>query len=124
MLNKEKMLIQKNSQNIFKKALGFIKELFSSKKENINSEEIKPKVKNTTLIDEFQKKKKILNLQKSFENGTVKETDLSEEEKSALIRIYNEQIADLQKDIQTHTRTLQFYNEKILTVQNKLKSNN
>lgn len=120
----EKMLTKKEHNNIFKKALSIIISLFSKTTEENKSLNIRPQVKSKSLIDEFHRNKKMLNIQSQFESGTIKEVDLAEEEKVELIKLYNQQINDLQKDIQNYTRTLELYNKKIQFAEKKLNSNN
>lgn len=120
----EKRLIKKEKHSILKKAIDFIKKLFSGKKEETFSKNIEHNKKNNTLIDELQKNRKLLNIQQRFENGTIQEENLTEEEKNDLIKLYYQQINDLDKDIQNYKRTLEFYNEKILITQKNLNPNN
>ena len=66
----------------------------------------------------------LLELQKSFEQGTIKEEDLSEEEKNSLIELYEKQIEDLQKAIDDNKRAFEMYREKIVNIRNKIQSIN
>lgn len=120
----EKRLTKIKKDNIFKKVFNFIKKFLFSKNEDKNPPKDEPRRKNNSLADEFQKSKKLLDLQRGFENGTIKEESLSEEEKKDLIELYYQQISDLDKDIQNYTRTLQFYNRKSLITQTNSENNN
>lgn len=62
----------------------------------------------------------LLELQKSFEDGTIKEEDLSEEEKNSLIELYEKQIENLQKDIDDNKKAFKMYREKIVNIRNKI----
>jgi len=62
----------------------------------------------------------LLELQKSFEEGTIKEDDLSKEEKNRLIELYEKQIEDLQKDIDDNKRAFEIYREKIVKIRKKM----
>ena len=115
----EKSLIKQQKYNIFKKIFNFIKSFFSSPKVENTISGTESHKKPYSLQDEFQKNKKLLDLQKSFENGDIQEQDLSEEEKKLLVKLYHQQINDLDKDIQNYSHSLQFYNNKILITQNK-----
>ena len=124
MNDKEKMLIKQESKSIFRKAFDFIKKLFTSKQKANNSNSNNHHVKNNSFTDEFEKNKRLLDLQKSFENGTIKEKDLSEDERNYLVKLYKKQIEDLQKDVDFERRLLQAYKEQIVRAQTRLKSKN
>ena len=72
------------------------------------------------MIDNIRKYNKLLELQKCFENGSVKEENLSEEEKSTLIDLYKQQIEDLQRDIDNSNNVLKLYKQKIVRIRNKM----
>ena len=72
------------------------------------------------MIENIKRYNKLLELQKSFENGTIKEEELSEEEKSSLIQLYKQQIADLQTNINNNKNALKMYKEKIINIRNKV----
>ena len=72
------------------------------------------------MIDNIKRYNKLLELQKSFEAGTLKEENLSEEEKSSLIQLYKQQIEDLQRNIDNNKNALKLYKEKIIDVRNKV----
>lgn len=77
-------------------------------------------IKRSFLREKFEKERKLLELQKKYEEGIIKETELSEEEKRSLMELYKSQIEDLQKDIDGYKRTSLMYKEKILEIQKKL----
>ena len=72
------------------------------------------------MINSFKRYNKLLELQKSFEDGTIKEADLSEEQKNSLIELYKGQIEDLQRDIDNNKRAFQLYKERIINIRNKM----
>ena len=72
------------------------------------------------MIESFKRYNKLLEIQKSFENGTIKEEDLSEEEKNSLIELYKQQIEDLQRNIDNNKRSFNMYKEKIISLRNKM----
>lgn len=119
-MKEEKMLIKQKSKNIFRKAIDFIRNIFwNKKKESV----IIPKeacIPNHSIMDDFQKQNELLQLQKDYEAGTIKEIDLSEEQKNNLAKLYQRQIQDLQKDIQSYKMTLQSYKEKIINIKNNV----
>ena len=76
--------------------------------------------KDNSFINQLEENKKILNMQKYFESGELKEADLTEIEQEKLIKLYKEQIIDLKKDIENYRRTLKVYKQKILIAKSKL----
>ena len=62
----------------------------------------------------------LLELQKCFEDGRIKEEDLSEEQKSSLMELYKKQIEDLQTNIDKNKKDLKLYKEKIVKIRNKM----
>lgn len=62
----------------------------------------------------------LLELQKNYEQGTIKEEDLSQEEKDSLIELYEKQIEDLQNDIDDNKRAFEMYKEKIVNIRKKI----
>lgn len=120
-MKEEKMLIEIKEKNIFKKAINFIKRIFfKGKKQDLSYVEFYNN--DNSFIKQFDENKKILNMQKRFESGELKETDLTEIEKSNLIKLYNEQIMDLKRDIENYKRALNSYKDKILVARSKLNS--
>lgn len=77
-------------------------------------------MKTDNFIKNFKDNRRILELQQNLEKGIIKETDLSEEEKSKLINLYKEQIYSLRNDIEQNKRSLQNYKEKILNIRRKI----
>lgn len=122
-MNEEKMLIKQEKQNIFKKMFNDIKNIFFNKKVKKVSNNVEISTENI-FIDTFEEQKQLLNLQRKLEKGIIKETDLTEEEKDNLTKLYNRQIEDLKKDINVYNQALKTYKEKIICMQNKLKENN
>ena len=72
------------------------------------------------MINSFQRYKKLLELQRFFEEGIIKEEDLSEEQKSSLMELYKQQINELQTNIDKNKKDLKLYKEKILNIRNKI----
>ena len=122
MNNEEKMLIKQENKSIFEKAFEFIKKLFSPKKEETNFKSNTSHKKNNSFTEQFENSKKLFIIQKNFENGTIKERDLTLEERNALVNLYKSQIEHLQRDIDIERRILQNYKAKILSAQNRLNS--
>lgn len=119
---KNNMLIKTENISIFRKILNFFKNIFH-KKENTKqhtgkSQEIKQE---NNIINELGEKRKIIDLQKQYETGIVKEEDLTEAETKNLIELYKEQIGTIEYNIQTELKELEFYKQKIIIAREKAK---
>ena len=112
----EKMLMKIEEKNIFKKVINFIKRIFSKKEEK----DIKPHIENNSFLSDLKENGEILNIQKKFESGELKEYDLAETEKDNLMKLYNKQIEELKQDIENYNRALESYKEKILVMKSKM----
>lgn len=64
-------------------------------------------------INGLQESGKILELQRKFEKGLIKESELSEEEKEKLIELYKEQIKSLCEDIKNNNMEIEKYKREI-----------
>ena len=67
-------------------------------------------------INGLQESGKILELQRKFEKGLIKESELSEEEKEKLIELYKEQIKSLCEDIKNNNMEIEKYKREISKV--------
>lgn len=117
---KNQYLIKKKKVNIFQRISQFISKLFISKKQNdeeYNKKEIL-NIDNTFNI-QFENSRNILEFQRKFECGELKEDDMTEEEKNNLIKLYKEQIETLENNIEMHKKNLARYKEKIIIAKNK-----
>lgn len=65
-------------------------------------------------ISQLKESGMILELQRKYENGLIKESELSEEEKEKLIKLYKEQIVSLYMDIKANNKEIQQYKKEIL----------
>ena len=121
-MDKEKMLIEVKQDNIFTKAINFLKKIFFRKKEQkvINQFTYK---KDNSFMSKIEGDRKILNIQERFENGELNEDELTQEEKTELFYLYNEQINMLEQDIKQYNKVLKLYKEKILIAKSKLENN-
>jgi len=111
---KNNMLIKTEDISIFRKFLNFFKNIFCKKEKNkeynIPLDEIKQE---SNIINEFKEKRKIIDLQKNFETNVIREEDLTEIEKENLVKLYKEQIHNIENNIQTALNELEFYKQKI-----------
>lgn len=70
-------------------------------------------MKKNEFINGLQESGKILELQRKFEKGLIKESELSEEEKEKLIELYKEQIKSLCEDIKNNNIEIEKYKREI-----------
>lgn len=70
-------------------------------------------MKKDGFIRGLQESGKILELQRKFEKGLIKESELSEEEKEKLIELYKEQIKSLCEDIKNNNMEIEKYKREI-----------
>ena len=105
--------------NIFKKVINFIKKFFSNKKDVLLLEE-KMYRNNNGVISELKEEREILELQRNYESGKIKEADLTEQQKSKLMNLYDKQIKNLKQEIENYNREFESYKEKIINIRKKL----
>ena len=119
---KNNMLIKTEDISIFRKILKFFKNIFHKKK---NNEEYNTQLQETkqenNIINEFEEKRKITELQKNYETNVIREEDLTETEKDNLIKLYKEQIDTIESNIQTGLKELEFYKQKIILAREEAK---
>lgn len=105
--------------NIFKKVINFIKKFFSNKKDVLLLEE-KMYRNNNGVISELKEEREILELQRNYESGKIREADLTEQQKSKLMNLYDKQIKNLKQEIENYNREFESYKEKIINIRKKL----
>ena len=114
------MLIRREKKSIFEKLISIIKGLFSKKEEKLVIVNTQISISNNSFISRLKEERYILDLQKRYESGEVKEKDLTEKEKSKLMDLYDKQIRDLKIDIENYNKSSKYYKEKILEIKKKL----
>jgi len=57
-------------------------------------------------VEQDKNKMRLLNLQKKFSNGEIKEADISEEDAYLLRELYEEQIAELKENIEKYKKQI------------------
>ena len=119
-MDKEKKLIKSEEKNILIRIFKFIKKLCFKKQKVKLVEEVPCKPKDS-FINKMKENRNLLNLQRHFENGEVKEDELTEQQKEELLNLYNNQISELQQDIKNYEKVLNSYKEKILEIKRKLR---
>lgn len=124
----EKSLVQVNENSIFYKIKSFFRNLFRRNKfvsevnaiEN-NTENIVTERENTknsfmeSIRNIEDEETKLLKLQKQYDNGEIKEEDLTQEQYISLCNLYDKQIADLKKSNQIRKQKLLEYRRKLQT---------
>lgn len=106
-------------KNIFKKFINFIKRIFSNK-EDVPLLESETLIRNNGVISEIKEEREILELQRNYESGKIREADLTEQQKSKLMNLYDKQIENLKIEIESHNRAFESYKEKIINIRKKL----
>ncbi len=119
---KNNMLVKTKDISIFRKILNSFKNIFYKKEKNeeYNTELQETKQENN-IINEFEEKRKITELQKDYETNVIREEDLTEKEKEDLVKLYKEQIDTIENNIQTELKELEFYKQKIILAREKAK---
>lgn len=117
---KNNMLIKTEDVSIFRKFLNFFKNIFHKKENNEEyNTELQETKKENNIINEFEQKRKITELQKRYESDVIREEDLTESEKENLVKLYKEQIDTIENNIQTGLKELDFYKHKIIVAREK-----
>lgn len=112
----------KKQENLsgWKKIISFIKSIFA-KKDVLLIDPIKEQKYSAreNAVEEFSNQYKIISLQKDYENGIIKEEELSEYEKDNLMDLYKKQVEALEISIAIKKQELLNYKEKILKAKQK-----
>ena len=117
----EKSMVKINENSIFYKIKNFFRNLFNKNtinKVNIASKDtINTNQRNNdssfmkNLKDIESEESKILKLQKAYRKGDIKENDMTEEQISSLLNLYDRQIANLKKSNEKpNEKPHKFYN--------------
>lgn len=121
----EKSLKQVNENGIISKLKNFFRNLFKKNKPIQNAIIVEDSINNS--IDEEKNKNtfmqsiknvenedtKLLKLQKQYRNGDIKEEEMTEEQVSDLIDLYDKQIASLRKSNELRKQKLLVYRKNI-----------
>lgn len=123
----EKSLVQVNENSIFYKIKRFFKNLFNKSKDTADNYSV---IEETNSFAENENKKssfmeyikniedeetKLLNLQKQYRSGEIKEEELTEEQVNSLCALYDKQIEQLRKSNQIRKQKLLEYRRKLQT---------
>lgn len=124
----EKGLVQANKNSIFYKIKRFFKKLFTRKESNFNNSFAFSQIEDNMQVDKNKKNSfmkeirniedeetKLLKLQKQYDNGEIKEEELSEEQVKSLCDLYDKQIANLRKSNEMRKQKLLEYSRKLQT---------
>ena len=110
-INDDKSLIESDSRKIngssFKNFIEKVKAFFKKKRQEVdenqhenNDIQEKKNVFMDSLKVEESEETKLLKLQKKYRSGEIKEEDLSEEQIAKMIKLYDEQIKNKEKEIE------------------------
>lgn len=122
----EKSLVQVNENSIFYKIKNFFRRLFNktgkleayntieSNIENFENNEEKKNAFLQEIRNVETEETKLLNLQKQYRNGEIKE-QLTKEQAKSLCDLYDKQIAQLKKSNETRKKKLLEYRKKLQT---------
>lgn len=107
-----------STNGIIYKIKNFFKSLFKKKEvENVEVQNEVTEEKNTfeesIAIKRDEEKERILELQKRFKEGKLNPEDVTEEDIDKLTELYNEQIAELNKQIEQDTAIIEKCNREI-----------
>lgn len=108
------MLMKKEKLNLFEKISRFFKGIFYKRQNQNTVNSRKTYIEKQGTLDILRKEQEILNIQMKYENGEMKESDLSDEEKEELAKLYKAQIKTLEENILTYKNKLNVYKEKII----------
>lgn len=118
----EKSLIKDRKIGFFQKKIISFKETLNDKKE-IKVEEKPYKNSNVNAKNKFKEENELIMLQRDYENGKIKEEELSESQKKELLTLYKKQIATLEEETAKYQRIKESYKAKIIEKRKKLLEN-
>lgn len=122
----EKSLVQINENSIFYKIKKFFRKLFNKTEKLESYNTIQTSIEKSENNDEKKnaflqeirnvetEETKLLNLQKQYRNGEVKE-QITEEQAKSLCDLYDKQIAQLKKSNEARKKKLLEYRKKLQT---------
>lgn len=107
--------------SIWKRMVSFIKKIFGINDVLLidSTKEEEYTVRENT-IEELSSQYRIIQLQKDYESGVIKEEELSDYEKDNLMKLYKNQVETLEINIAIKKQELLIYKEKILKAKQKL----
>ena len=122
----EKSLIKINENSIFHKIKQFFKNLFHKNESAVNdipaeaSNVIRSdKDKRNSFMEEIKKiedeETLLLELQKKYRTGEIKEEDLTDEQVNSLCKLYDKQISNLRKSNEIRKQKILEYKKKLQT---------
>lgn len=115
----DRALVKKGKLNIFEKIYSFFKNILNKKDYEVDKQKNNIKEKEN-IINEIKKENEIIRLQKNYENGKIKEDDLTENEKEQIFLLYKKQIEELENKISNYNKIMKNYKIKIIEEKNKI----
>lgn len=116
---------KQENKSIWKRVVSFIKRIFGIN-DVLLIDSLKEKeytVRESTKEEELSNQYKIMQLQKDYESGVIKEEELSDYEKDSLMKLYKKQVETLEMNIAIKKQELLSCKEKILKAKQKLSLN-
>lgn len=74
----------------------------------------------SNIIEELAEENRILELQRKYENGSIKEQELTSDEKIKLEELYKKQIKTLDENKEMYEKQLLDYKQRIVKIRKKL----
>ncbi len=121
----EKSLTKVNEESVFSKIKNFFRNLFNKNRINKNNVANEGNIGTiqrdnessfmTNLKNIENKEAKILGLQKAYRKGNIEENNMTEEEISSLLNLYDKQIANLKKSNEIRKQKLLKYRKNMQT---------
>ena len=113
----EKNLIERNENNIFGKIKNFFRKIFSNNKESTENQV------DDTILEEAEKsynfreyikrteddETEIFDLQQRYRRGEIADSDLTQEQINSLCMLYDKQIEDLKRTIESKEQQIAKY---------------
>lgn len=109
--------------SIWKRIVSFIKRIFGINDILLIDSQKEESMARENTIEELSNQYKIIQLQKDYESGVIKEEELSDYEKDNLMELYKKQVETLEINISIKKQELLSYKEKILKAKQKLALN-
>lgn len=108
----EKNLVEKNENNIFVKIKSFFKKIFGTKQdamENEVNEDVLVEAEKSYSFRDYIKRTEdddteLFELQRRYRNGEIADSELTQEQINSLCMLYDKQIQDLKKTIESKER--------------------
>lgn len=119
---KEKSMVKINENSIFYKIKNFFRNIFGRNEKNVKNiieerKTISQENGKSSFIENIRnvenEETKLLKLQKKYRNGEIKEENMTQEQVSSLIALYDKQISNLRKSNEIRKQKLSEYRKNM-----------